>query len=270
MNIILVGHPRSGTNSLVEILRCQPGLTIANEPFYEEYASFGPFNIDYRARLSQGESFATLIDEIFDNFDGIKELSYQLEGDMLRQLTHRPNARVITLRRRNLLQTTVSFMLAEITGIWKQWDVDAPPAADRFGTPYPAVGSGSGNESVPRNHGDRLADHYRNLGPLEIDAVRDRITGVAQEIDRVEETVAGIDALPLIYEDLYLGTPESQQRQIAALWQFLDFPPVKSSRVDFFLSDAVRQASRTTYGRVPNIAEIEAALGSDETGHLCF
>jgi hypothetical protein len=234
------------------------------------YASFSPFNIDYRGRLTQGESFTTLIDEIFENFGGIKELSYQLEGDMLRQLVHRPNSRVITIRRRNLLQTAVSFMLAEKTGMWKRWDAEAPLEADRFGTPYPGVGSESGNKSAPSEPAPRLSDHYRDLGPLEPDAVRDRITWAAEEIGRVEETVAGIDVLPLVYEDLYLGTPESQQRQIAALWQFLDFPPVESPRVDFFLSDAVRQASRTTYGRVPNITAIEAALGSDKTGHLSF
>ncbi|MEU0992184.1 hypothetical protein [Streptomyces sp. NPDC005953] len=266
MNIILIGHPRSGTNSLVEILRCQPGLTVVNEPFCEEHASWNPSNSDYLARLNSGESFSALIDELFNKFNGIKELSYQLTGDTLRQLVHRPGVRVVTLRRRNLLQVAVSFLLAERTGIWKRWDADAPPAADHFGTPYPAVGL----ERVGGHVAPSLNDRYQNLDPLEVDVVQDRMFWTAQEIARIDEAVAGLETLQLVYEDLYLGTRESKQRQVASLWKFLDLPHIDSSRIEFFLSDAVRQAGRATYGQVPNIAKIEAALGSDMTGHLRF
>jgi hypothetical protein len=270
VKIALVGHPRSGTNSLVEIIQCQPGLRLINEPFCTEYTSWNPSNIDYRARLAAGEPFSSLIDEVFGKFDGIKELSYQLDGDLLRQLVHRPDVRVVTLRRRNLLEAAVSFVLAERTGLWKRWDAEVSSASARFGQQYPTVGSAASGAANPAGAADSLTDRYLELSPLDIDTVRAQMTHTAKEIERIDEAVAGVDTLRLTYEDLYFATPESRLSQVAALWDFLGMPAVESPRIEFFLSSSVRQAGGTTYGRVPGIELVEAALGSDATGHLEF
>ena len=56
-----MAHPRSGSNALVEILRCHPQLTRLNEPFNENFSTWLPANPDYRARVSDVAS----LDELF-------------------------------------------------------------------------------------------------------------------------------------------------------------------------------------------------------------
>ncbi|MGH3849792.1 MAG: hypothetical protein ACRDRT_08825, partial [Pseudonocardiaceae bacterium] len=139
MRVVVVGHPRSGSNSLVEVLQCHPKLSLANEPFNVNYASWDPANFDYVARLHSGESFEVLVDELLADFGGIKVMSYQLPGDLVGRLVRGSDVRIIVLRQRNLLQTAVSQLLAEQTGLWKTWDV---------------VGS--------------LEERYRDLEPLDL------------------------------------------------------------------------------------------------------
>jgi hypothetical protein len=236
--VVVIGHPRTGTNSLVEILQCQPGLILVNEPFNEQYPSWDPDNVDYPGRLVAGEPFDDIVDELFALYGGLKELSYQLDDDHLRRLVTRVDVRVVTLSRRNLLDTAVSQVIAETTGLWKTWDADGP-----------------------------LEGHYRDLGPLDIDEVAGRMEWATHEYARIDAAVAGVDHLPLDYEDLYLRGGRGAAR-LGALWSFLDLPAITSPTIDHFLSPEVRQARPSTYGRVPNLAEIEAALGDDDTGHL--
>ena len=236
-----MAHPRSGSNSLVEILETQPGLAIVNEPFNENYATWGEGNSDYLGRLRAGESLDELVDEVFSAASGVKELSYRLEGDLLHRLASRPDVRVITLRRRNLLQTALSQLLAEQTGLWKTWDATGP-----------------------------LEDTYRDLEPLDVDLVKERMDWTAHEVARVESAVADLDVLRLVYEEVFAADEAVKREQIDKVWRFLGLPRSCSPVVDHFLSPAVQQARPSTYGRLPNLAEIEALLGSDETGHLEF
>lgn len=102
--MVVVAHPRSGSNSLVEILDRHRRVSIVNEPFNENFASWGANN------------------QLFAEFAGWKELSYQVDDDALATLVGRHDAKVATLRRRNVLQTAVSQLVAERTGLWKTWD----------------------------------------------------------------------------------------------------------------------------------------------------
>jgi hypothetical protein len=236
VKIVVLGHPRSGTSSLVEILHCQPGISIAIEPFAEGYASWDPEHVDYCARLHAGEVFEALVDEIFAAYSGLKELSYQLPDDRLRRLATRPDVRVVTLRRRNLLQTAVSQLIAEQTGLWKTWDATMP-----------------------------LEEHYRGLAPLDVDAVRASMAWTTSEVARVDAAVAGVDVLRLEYEDLYGPAGDAV---VDGLWRFLELEPIRSDRLDHYRSAAVQQARPSTYGQLPNRRAIEDALGDDVTGHL--
>jgi hypothetical protein len=48
---VLIAHPRSGSNCVVEILDARPDLSVLNEPFNENFTTWQDGNPDYRARL---------------------------------------------------------------------------------------------------------------------------------------------------------------------------------------------------------------------------
>lgn len=104
----MFAHPRSGSNSLVEILRRHPSLSILNEPFNEGFPSWGTGKPNYLARVRDVESLEDLLREIFAEYRGMKMLSYQLGQELGSYILRRSAMRVVFLRRRNLLQAAVS------------------------------------------------------------------------------------------------------------------------------------------------------------------
>ena len=154
--VVVLAHPRSGSNSLVEILGLHRSVSILNEPFNEHFASWDPSNSDYAALLREGRSFESVLDELFDEFTGLKVLSYQLNDDALTKLVNRSGVKIVALRRRNLLQTAISQVLAESTGLWKTWDADR-----------------------------RLEDYYRGLPALDPTLISARMEWCRSEVSRV-------------------------------------------------------------------------------------
>lgn len=243
--IVLVAHARSGSNSLVEILNLALPQPMLNEPFNENFANWSTDNPNYRDRVADPKTLNDVVDEIFTQWSGLKILSYQLDLALLRHLILRPDVDVIFLRRHNLLETVVSNLIALQTNLWKTWDA-------RGGI-----------------------DHrYENLEPLAIEEVRDSIDWTRSRLDAVDAIVgerADGRAFRLVYEDLYLSGPSPQQQILDELWAHLDVPPPTSPRLSYYLNSAeVQMASESTYGRLPNLAEINRVCGSDETGWLTY
>jgi LPS sulfotransferase NodH len=240
--VVVLAHPRSGSNSLVEILERHRSVSIVNEPFNEHYASWDPGNADYASRLRDDGAISNVLDELFAEFTGLKVLSYQLDDASLATLVGRREVKVIALRRRNLLRTGVSQVVAEATGLWKTWDADRD-----------------------------LEDYYRGLPALDIEKVAARMQWSRTEAARVAAVVARLAPgrrVRIDYEDLYESPLDSARGLVSKVWSFLDLEPVDDPAIDHFLSDAVRQARESTYGNIPNLAEVEAELGSDADGHL--
>src|SRR5215475_483863 len=140
--LVVVAHPRSGSNSLVEILDSHPELILLNEPFNENFSSWLPGNPDYRARITDVASLDQVVDGILADYSGFKVHTYQLETELLAHLLCRRDLYVVFLRRRNLLEAVVSNLIAEQTGLWAAWDRDRP-----------------------------LEDYYTDLGPLSMEDV---------------------------------------------------------------------------------------------------
>jgi LPS sulfotransferase NodH len=240
--VVVLAHPRSGSNSLVEILERHDGVTIVNEPFNENFASWGTHNVDYLARLHAGESFPALIDELFNQYTGLKELTYQLDDAALRHLVDRPEIKVVALRRRNLLQTAVSQVAAERSGLWKTWDASKP-----------------------------LENYYDGIGALSLADVRGRMDWAADESNRLERFLIDVDpsrTFRLDYEDLYEVSQSEALKLVDEMGRFLGLQPSRHLEIAHYLSDEVRQARPSTYGRITNLQQIEAAFGGDSTGHL--
>lgn len=244
--LVVVAHPRSGSNSLVEILDCHLELALLlDEPFNEDFSSWLPANPDYRALVTDVASLDRVVDGILDDYSGFKLHSYQLDPQLLAHLLCRPDLYVVFLRRRNLLEAAVSGLIAEQTGLWAAWDRDRV-----------------------------LEEYYIGLAPLPVEDVREKLRQIREnlaEVAAILGTRSDGRVLELCYEDLFLGERSARWRLVESLWSHLGLPPCENPRVGRFLENAsFRMGKAATYGRLPNLAEIEAALGNDDTGHIGY
>ena len=229
----------------MEILDCHPQLTLLDEPFNEDFSGWLPANPDYRALVTDVTSLDRVVDGILDEYAGFKVHSYQLDPELLAHLLCRTDLHVVLLRRRNLLEAAVSGLIAEQTGLWAAWDRDRA-----------------------------LEDYYTGLAPLPVEDVRDKLRQIREnlaEVAAILGTRRDGRVLELCYEDLFLGERNTRWRLAGSLWSQLSLPPCQNPRVSRFLENAsLRMGKPATYGRLPNLAEIEAALGNDDTGHIGY
>jgi LPS sulfotransferase NodH len=239
--VVVIAHARSGSNCLVELISLALPRPLLNEPFNERHHLWGPQNVDWLSRVHDPASLDLVLDEIFGSWAGLKVLGYQLPPPLLAHLLHRDDVRVVRLRRRNLLEAAVSCLVALQVNLWKTWDHDGP-----------------------------LEERYRALTSLSLDATRDQLDALRHEaatFDEILDRRRG-PTLRLGYEELYLSDTDAS---LTSLWSFLGVDAPTDARVAYYLDPAeVQMGGPDTYGRVPNIAEIEAALGSDDVGHLTY
>ena len=241
--LIVFAHPRSGSANLLRLLQLHPGLELLEEPFNEKHSSWwGPYG-DHRNRISDLDSLEAVLDEIFAEYDGFKTLTYQLPEALNKAMLLAPNRKVVFQRRRNLLKAVVSGLIAEQTGLWSAAEAEAP-----------------------------VLDYYSGLEPISIEETAGRLAYERSMIDFYAELLSHLPAsscFNLFYEDVFLGPAAEQQAQLARLFEFIDVEPVPADAADRWLSPArARLNSEETYGRVPNLREIDEALGNDETGRL--
>lgn len=150
---------------------------------------------------------------------------------------------MIFLRRRNLLQSVVSILIAEQTNLWKRWDMQRP-----------------------------LAAYYANLQPLSLAEIRERVVELKENLDYYEGIIVAREPgsyLKLIYEDLYFCTVAQQEQLFAQIWHFLEIAPLPIEQLQAYLQPAQAQLnSPATYQFLPNAQEIQQQVGNDETGWL--
>jgi hypothetical protein len=120
---IFIAHPRSGSSSLFQIMQLQPQLNLLEEPFNKGYAEWSPDGKTYRDKLVDLPSFEKVLADISARYDGLKMLNYQLDDYKNSYLFKRKDLLFIFLRRRNILQSVMSVMIAVQTGLWKKWEM---------------------------------------------------------------------------------------------------------------------------------------------------
>lgn len=242
-NILFLAHPRSGSSSLYEILQSHPALNILEEPFNENFTRWEAGNKNYIELIRDIPSLEAQIAEIFAEFTGIKILDYQLPPGLIAHLLRRADCKVIFLRRRNLLQSVVSVLIAEQTRLWKKWEMTKS-----------------------------LEEYYQNLQPLDIVDIQQRVAELKRRLDFFESIIderPAHEAVKLTYEELYFSKPSRQEGQINAIWDMLGLPPLKLERHRIYLQpETARVNSTVTYAMLPNAQEIDKACGNDATGWL--
>ena len=253
--IVLLSEPRTGSTNLFRILEAHPELDLLGEPFNENFVKWQPGNEDYRKGVHDAESLDATVDRIFARYDGFKLAGYQLYGDevgglprsieedLVGHLLHRPEIKIIFLRRLNVLQSVVSNLISGQTGVWQKWDLTGPVEA-----------------------------LYSDLSPMDEADVRRRVAWIATHVDRCESILKarGEDCWhKIVYEDFYFAEPGVQAEQLRALWTFLGVEPIDPSEVEYYLRpSATKLNSPDTYALVPNIRQVNDECGSDAHGWL--
>lgn len=242
-HIILFAHPRSGSSSLFKTLNLHPALNLLEEPFNENHSSWQAGNKDYRSLVYDRPSLDLQLAEIFSICNGFKLLDYQLPDKLTVDVLTRPEHRILFIRRRNLLQAIVSVLIAQQTQLWKKWEMERP-----------------------------IEEYYKQLRPLDIAEVQQRIIGLKQHLDYFEMMLdqrADQKVHKLIYEDLYLKDVAQQTNQLECVWGFLGVEPINLEQMQVYLRPQIAKInSIATYDLLPNAREIDAACSNDETGQL--
>lgn len=241
--IVLFAHPRSGSSSLYQILQLHPELSILEEPFNENFTRWNPNNKNYRDLIRDIPSLDAQLADIFADYNGIKVLDYQLPDNLAVHLLQRRDYKIIFLRRKNLLQSVVSVLIAKQTQLWKRWEMTKP-----------------------------LEEYYGNLQPLDVHDIQRRVTALKQHLDFIESVVdARPDnaAIQLTYETLYFAPLAERVAQIATIWSFLGVRSIESEQIQYYLEPkAVKINSAAAYAFLPNAHEIHQSCGNDVTGWL--
>lgn len=241
---ILFCLPRTGSTTLYHALHALPGVDCLNEPFNPDC------HPGYAERVVDEASLAAALRAIWARHDGIKHVAGPGEWPFGRaglndRLLAADGARVLFLTRRNLLQQALSTELARQTGVWHPW---TEGRRERFRTYAFAPVS-------PHDLARRIAEQ-RDLAA------------------RCRRVLAGRRGAyrELTYEDLFGTGPLAPGGPLDEIAGFLGHPPATGAdreRIAAILGEGrTRSASATVYDRVPNIAEIERALGGGANGSL--
>lgn len=242
--VVFLAHPRSGSSSLYEILQSHPALNILEEPFNENFTRWNAGNKNYLELVHDIPSLDAQTADIFAEYNGIKVLDYQLPPDLIAHLLQCADCKIIFLRRRNLLQSVVSALIAEQTRLWKKWEMIKP-----------------------------LEEYYRNLQPLNIMDLQKRVAELKSRLDFFESVIdrrPADEATKLTYEEFYYSEPWRQEQRMSEIWGMLKLPPLKLERRhrDYLQPKTAKINSAVTYEMLPNAREIDKACGNDATGWL--
>lgn len=241
--IVIFAQARTGSTTLTAALSCHSEVRIAQDVFAKGFSQWFPGERDYSSVAKDVDSLNESLIDIFSKYSGFKTLSHELTEDLNSYLLLNEEHRVIYLRRRNHLQAVVSCEIAEQTKVWQIGDYQ-------------------------KFDGDRYKD--LNAIPIEkLKAALDYHAYLDSFYEKVLNGRASGSFLTLFYEDLYRDDLDEGRRAIGAVFDFLSLETPYGEELDFHLSPRKSKInSLETYRAVPNIDEINAALGSKENGYL--
>lgn len=239
--------PRTGSTTLMRILNRHRQVSCLNEPFNRHCQP------DYWRRVTDSESLSSTIQQIWQNYNGIKHVA-DIDGwpfsqrELNHELLRSTGCNIVFLTRRNALKRALSAEMAQQAEIWHLWSDSDSRAWRRF-----------------------------DFTTVDLSALSLRLKSEAQLLEAFRWILRseGARYRELRYEDVF-SSDLTRAEQLAALDEvvtFLGLPMFearKRSRGISKLLDArsTGSDSPSAYRRIPNIDEIEAELGCDETGWL--
>ncbi|MDD5193684.1 MAG: glycosyltransferase, partial [Candidatus Nanoarchaeia archaeon] len=246
--IIIFGHPRSGSNSLVDILCLNPHIKIFSEPFNPEVLSIvRPELIPRLQEIKNVSDVENFLKEIYSNYNGIKTFTQNMSVNINKYLLLNPKNKIVFLTRNNLLKFAVSYEISLKTNIWRA-DKNDPLKIDKVLEKI--------SEDIP----------IKNL-EKNIKEIKNHIKFYKNLLKENQK-----EYFELFYEDLFEeDIPfEKKLEKINELFKFLGYSEIKEcEEIREILNPNYRKInSNKTYRLIPNIEEIEKNLGNKENGYL--
>jgi len=265
--VVVVAHPRSGTNFLRETLNQHPCVYLAGEAFHTdpvirrlmfqladafqavepgfpglgghepaEDRQMGLDTVEWLLdRCRRATARETIGLTVFS-----QAMGHGLSREEVERLLLRGDIQPVFLIRRNLLKAFVSLKRAEATGVWHM---------DQTGAliEYP-------DRTVPSNAVMRWID------PIDVAEARDWIQENRRFLDQVQKALAaaGKPSLTVYYEDLCLGGPARTRLEIDRVLAFLGLDPMP--RFDIKMGQT---AAREFYDAIPNRQDLIDGTGFD-------
>jgi hypothetical protein len=240
---------RTGSTTLLRLLNCRQGLLCVFEPFNTRHAD---------PRLSQcnpmrkEHGLQHTVQWLWTMCNGFKHV-WHWDGwpfldnpDLNREVLVGLGARIILLQRRNRLRRAISVQISDQMQLW------TPNTAEEF---------------------RRIREH--KFQALDLAKLRAEIDGAATALDwaRRELTAAGASWREAAYEDFFEdGPPEPRLEAVQSLLEFLEVGRATERELvamRTLLNPAVTGFQNAeSYGKIPNIDEMERALGCAETGFV--
>ena len=234
---IIFGQARSGTTTLLETLSLHPNINAITEPFNLGRAGWGYQYVDDNKSIEQ---VSNALKKLAKEVDGFKHLVEQ--GNNITNAAILDSADfVITLRRRNHIQTVLSNFICQQANHWR---------TDR---------------SIVQNH---------NFISIDIDKFQDALEAQKSKFDYYDRYLIenSIPHLHLIYEDFYKSSPGDKYKIINSLFTSIGLKAVKKPEIISSIYQKLDPAnsklnSHDIYRKIPNIASLDK-LSSDKNGFI--
>src|ERR1035437_6555384 len=242
---------RTGSTTLQRLLNCHPGIRCLWEPFNPTHPAI--FTVESR-QILKASGFDAAMKYLTSVCNGFKHVwhvgGWPFDGDAMLndRLLLYGDARIIMLKRRNALQRAASERISQQMKVWTIYSED-----DRR----------------------RIREHV--FEPLNIAQLREDMAVVQAEERRFHEVIAasGKAWRQVEYEELF-SPGVSVEAAIEVVQSLLEVVGVgrvtDQSRLEsmrHLLDPAVTGFQNyTAYRRIPNILDVEKALGSEENGFV--
>lgn len=250
---VIFTHFRTGSRGLVEIMRSQNVMTF-DEPFNPEHSfdQEDEINKKYFNRIKKEhicasnrfipkyscESPKSILYNLTNEYDCFKHIFLQTSKNFNETII--ANCPIIFLRRKNLLKSALSFLIALKTNVWHKSDINLLKM----------------NPST-----NDIVDRYKNIGSINIGLLKKTIKDY-QSINFYEPLLK--KSIKVWYEDLYSPNWKSV---IENIFDFIDLDIIDWNSIQKIMDKSNKLNNKNLYSHIENINEI-VALGSDEIGYL--
>ena len=211
----IIAHARTGSSALLRTLGLHPRIDgkILWEPF------------GWRNKPPAGTEPIGHITKLMKNRCGFKHLFGQVTEQTNYKICAMNGYKFVTLRRRNLLESEVSFQLAVATNHWNRL---------------------------------RKSTYFEDLKKCEVTIDIKDLAKQIKKKKRQHQLMQELDAHQIFYEDLYFGDKEGQLKKML---KYLGYSPVVTDEMLEILDNKHKLNNNETYKLIKNIDEIEHVFG---------
>jgi len=231
---VIFTHYRSGSRSLVELLRSQ-SLNVFDEPFNFAHCMDANDKMDRTFyKISQEKSPELAVEQLLIDYDGFKHIHLQFKKEANEYLVQ--NYPIIFLCRRNIVAAALSFLVAQKSRIWH------------------AYKRNKSSEIFINNKIKNLNQIYSEMGPIDPDQLLQTASNF-KKIHNYEPLMKNY--IKIYYEDLYSDVWETNCQKI---FNFLGHKDIEWSKVEPIVGLDNKLNNEEHFSKIENYKQITQIL----------